>query len=55
MRVARNPVATLKIAAVLVVGGLSLGACATRGYVDEQIAAVNTRVAAVEWLRDRVG
>ena len=36
------------VAAVLVLGGLSLSACATRGYVDEQIAGVNTRIDAVD-------
>lgn len=30
--------------AVVVLGGLSLSACATRGYVDEQIALVNGRL-----------
>lgn len=34
--------------AVVVLGGLSLSACATRGYVDEQIAAVNSRMDAHE-------
>jgi outer membrane murein-binding lipoprotein Lpp len=44
----RLPHTPLKIAALLVVGGLGLSACATRGYVDEQIAAVNTRITGVE-------
>ena len=35
-------------AAVLAVAGLSLGACATQGYVDQQVAGVNSRVDAVE-------
>jgi outer membrane murein-binding lipoprotein Lpp len=34
--------------AVLVTGGLSLGACATTDYVDEQIAMVNQRIDGVE-------
>lgn len=40
--------ASLPVAAVLVLGGLSLSACATRGYVDEQIATVNSRIDAVD-------
>jgi len=40
--------ANLPLAAVLVLGGLSLSACATRSYVDEQIATVNNRISAVE-------
>lgn len=48
MRLVSISKATLRTAAVLVVGGLSLSACATRSYVDEQIAAVNTRVGAVD-------
>lgn len=48
MRLSKTPAAGLKVAAVLVLGGLGLSACATRGYVDEQIAAVNSRVTAVE-------
>jgi murein lipoprotein len=43
-----KPMGTLKIAAGLVVGSLGLSACATRGYVDEQIAMVNTRISSVE-------
>jgi outer membrane murein-binding lipoprotein Lpp len=35
-------------AAIVVVGGLSLSACATRDYVDEQIAAVNAHIASVD-------
>ena len=34
--------------AVVALGGLSLGGCATTEYVDEQIAMVNTRVDGVE-------
>jgi len=52
MRSARKLSSGLKIAAVLVVGGMSLSACATRGfvreYVDGQIAGVNQRISAVE-------
>jgi outer membrane murein-binding lipoprotein Lpp len=32
----------------LAIGGLALGGCATRGYVDEQMAAMNDRVGAVD-------
>jgi outer membrane murein-binding lipoprotein Lpp len=32
----------------LVVGGLSLSACATQDYVDKQIATVNSRVDSVD-------
>lgn len=38
----------LATVAVVVLGGLSLSACATRGYVDEQIAAVNARIDSVD-------
>jgi outer membrane murein-binding lipoprotein Lpp len=34
--------------AALVLGGLSLSACATQGYVDEQIATVNSRIDGVD-------
>jgi outer membrane murein-binding lipoprotein Lpp len=40
--------ASVRLAMALVVGGLSLSACATRGYVDEQIVAVNGRIDAVD-------
>lgn len=36
------------LAFALVLGGLSLSACATKSYVDEQIAGVNSRVSAVD-------
>ena len=39
---------TVGLASVLLLGGLSLGACATEQYVDEHVAAVNTRVDAVD-------
>src|SRR5687768_11194119 len=48
MRAVIKPVGPIKMAAVLVLGGLGLSACATRGYVDEQIAAVNTRISSLE-------
>ena len=36
------------LVAVLVLGGLSLSACATKQYVQEQVEIVNTRVTAVD-------
>ena len=45
MRPIFKPIA---VASALVLGGLSLSACATKGYVDEQIAAVNTRIDGVD-------
>ena len=35
---------SIATAAIAVLGGLSLSACATTTYVDEQIAAVNARI-----------
>ena len=35
---------SVRLAAVLILGGLGLSACATTDYVDEHIAAVNARV-----------
>jgi hypothetical protein len=46
--------ASARAALVLVVGGLSLSACATRGYVDEQIALVGGRVDATNSRLDQV-
>ena len=43
-----SPRRSLAIAAVTVLGGLSLGGCATTDYVDEQIAMVNARISALE-------
>lgn len=45
MRPIFKPIA---VASALVLGGLSLSACATKGYVDEQIAMVNTRIDGVD-------
>jgi len=45
---APNRVTTLKLATVMVLGGLCLSACATEKYVNEQIATVNHRVDAVD-------
>jgi hypothetical protein len=44
----QNRTASVQLALALVLGGLSLSACATKGYVDEQIAPVNTRLGAVD-------
>jgi outer membrane murein-binding lipoprotein Lpp len=41
-------VSGLRLALALAAGGLALSGCATQGYVDEQIAAVNTRISSVE-------
>ena len=40
----------MKIATAMLVGlsGMSLSACATTGYVDEKIAAVNARIDGLE-------
>jgi len=45
MSITRRTLANLAIAAA---GGLSLSACATTDYVDEQIATVNQRIDGVE-------
>jgi hypothetical protein len=45
MSITRKSLAHLAVAAA---GGLSLSACATTDYVDEQIAAVNQRIDGVE-------
>ena len=45
MSITRKSLANLAIAAA---GGLSLSACATTDYVDEQIAMVNSRIDGVE-------
>ena len=41
----RKGIATV---ALTIAGGLSLSACATTSYVDEQIALVNTRIGALK-------
>lgn len=43
-----NRAARVRLAFALVLGGLSLSACATKDYVNEQIAAVNMHVNAVD-------
>ena len=45
MPITRKSLATV---ATVVLGGLSLSGCATTDYVDEQIAAVNTRIDGVD-------
>jgi len=45
MPITRKSFATV---AAVAVGGLSLSACATTDYVDEQIAAVNQRIDGVD-------
>src|SRR5689334_11628843 len=36
--------ASARVVAAIMLGGLGLSGCATRQYVDQQIAAVNTRI-----------
>jgi len=38
----------LRVATIVVLGGLSLSACATKSYVDQQIAAANSQISAVD-------
>ena len=40
----KNHAASARVVAVIILGGLGLSACATREYVDQQIASVNTRI-----------
>jgi outer membrane murein-binding lipoprotein Lpp len=44
----KRSVARLSVVAMAVLGGLSLSACATREYVDQQIDIVNTHLSAVD-------
>ncbi len=48
MTFTRNVIAKLPVVAALVLGGLSLGGCATKEYVNEQISAVNMRISGVD-------
>jgi hypothetical protein len=48
MSMIRKPTRGLVIATVLVAGGLSVSGCATKKFVREQIATVNTRIDAVD-------
>ena len=36
------------VAALLLIGSLGLGGCATKGYVNRQIATVNTRIDGID-------
>lgn len=40
--------ASVRVVSVIVLGGLGLSACATQGYVDQQIATVNSRIDALD-------
>lgn len=40
----KNHAAGARAIAIVAIGGLGFTACTTQGYVDEQIAAVNTRI-----------
>ena len=40
--------ASARVIAVIALGGLAVTGCATNGYVDEQIAAVNSRIDATD-------
>lgn len=44
----KNHAASARVVGVILLGGLGLSACATNGYVDEQIAAVNSRIDQVD-------
>ena len=44
----KNRMRSVWLTSALVLGGLSLSACATQGYVDEQIATVNSRIDGVD-------
>jgi outer membrane murein-binding lipoprotein Lpp len=48
MPLARKLTASIPLAALLVVGGLSVSGCATKEYVNDRIAEVNTRISAVD-------
>jgi hypothetical protein len=48
MRWLKKHAASARVVAIIALGGLGLSACATQGYVDERIAAVNTRIDQVD-------
>jgi murein lipoprotein len=44
----KNRAASARVVAVTILGALALGACASTDYVDQQIAAVNSRIDQVD-------
>jgi outer membrane murein-binding lipoprotein Lpp len=48
MPLARKLTASIPVAALLIIGGLSISGCATKEYVNDRIAEVNTRITAVD-------
>ncbi|MDP3739309.1 MAG: Lpp/OprI family alanine-zipper lipoprotein [Hyphomonadaceae bacterium] len=44
----KNHAASARVVAVIMLGGLGLSACASTSYVDEKIAAVNSRIDQVD-------
>src|SRR5687768_10821988 len=44
----KNRAASFRFVLVLAAAGMSLSACATKDYVDEQIAGVNSRIDSVD-------
>ncbi len=44
----KNHAASARVVAVMLVGGLALGGCVTRDYIDQQFATVNTRIDQVD-------
>jgi murein lipoprotein len=44
----KNHAASARVVAVILLGGLGLSACASTKYVDEKIAAVNSRIDQVD-------
>jgi murein lipoprotein len=44
----KNHAASGRVVAVIMLGGLGLSACASTSYVDERIAAVNSRIDQVD-------
>jgi murein lipoprotein len=48
MSLLKKHATTAKAVAVVMLGGIALSACASTGYVDEQIAAVNSRIDQVD-------
>jgi murein lipoprotein len=44
----KSRTASIRFVLVLAAAGMSLSACATKSYVDEQIAGVNSRIGSVD-------